>query len=208
MLFKKVFVLLDELWIGRVRAAIDDHLVVGRKERTAVVARLIGQPANVLAVRVHRVKLEVAVTLASEDDLFTIRRDGRLGVVTGRVCQVLYVLAVRCCSVDLIIRIDGPDVAVLSKVRWRRALTRSAMRRRIEHLLAVLEKVRARRASFAVRDLLHVRPVDIHPIDTVARVAVALRLKDQLLSIGGEIGLSILAGECQLLEIAQVRFSG
>ena len=99
--------------------------------------------------------------------------DGRLGIVTRAVRQILNVLAVRRRSVDVVARIDRPDVAVLCKIGIRRAFASAAVGRRIKDLLAALEKIRACRAAFAVGDLVYIRAVDIHPIDAVARVAVA-----------------------------------
>ena len=69
----------DLLGRGRVMRAVDD--LHRREERAAVVADLVGQPAHVPAVRVHRVEIEVAVPHRREHDPRTIAAERRLGVV-------------------------------------------------------------------------------------------------------------------------------
>ena len=58
---------------GRSDASRDRRsFVVGRVKRTAVVAGLVRQAFYVLAVGVHRIKLEVAVAFGCENDLFAV----------------------------------------------------------------------------------------------------------------------------------------
>ena len=49
--------------------------------------------------------------------------------------------------------------------------------------------------------------VDIHPVDTVAGVAVAFRLKYQLRSIERKIGFCIFAAECELFYVCKMLFA-
>src|SRR5258708_25756181 len=102
---------MDDLLYGVVRSAINDHFVIRRIIRAAVVAWLKRQPLDVLAVNVHRIQLEVAVTLAGEDDLLAVRAYGGLGVIAGRVGQIFYIPAVHRRRINVVIPVDRPDIA-------------------------------------------------------------------------------------------------
>ncbi len=176
------------------RAAINDHFIVRRIVCAAVVARLVGQAFDVFAVDVHRVQLKVAVTLGCKDDLLAVRAYGRLGVITGRIGQILDILAVRSCGINFVIPINRPNIAFWP-VGLRRAFSFAAKGRRVEHLFATLEKIRARGASLAIRDHVNVRAVDVHRVDLIAGAPVALWLKDQLLAVKRKISLCIFAAK-------------
>src|SRR6185503_3977749 len=77
------------------------------------------------------------------------------------------------------------------------------MRRRISYSLAVRIKIRTGRSSFAGRNHSHIRTVDVHRVDLIAR-ASASRLKDQFLSVSREIRLGVLAAEAQLANVGEV----
>jgi hypothetical protein len=66
------------------------------------------------------------------------------------------------------------------------------------------EEVRTGCTAVAGRDELRVRAVDIHRVDLIAGVAFARRLKDQLLAVGGEVSLGVLAAEGQLFQVPEV----
>ena len=61
--------------------AIDDFLAVIGKERAAVVAEFVRQLADVAAVGVHGVNIEIAIARGGEDDFLAVAADGRLGIV-------------------------------------------------------------------------------------------------------------------------------
>jgi hypothetical protein len=54
---------------------------------------------------------------------------------------------------------------------------------------------------------LDIRAVDIHPVDPVAWMSVAFRLKYQLLSIERKICLGIFAAECELFYVCKMLFA-
>ena len=68
------------------------------------------------------------------------------------------------------------------------------------------EEVRASRAAVAGRNHLHVRSVDIHRVNLIAFTAVARRLKDQFLAVGGKVSFGILSAKGQLFDIAEMLF--
>src|SRR5690606_17922695 len=63
---EQALVLLEVL-TARSRSAPHDLLALGVEERAAVVARRVRQPADVAAIRVHPIKLEIAVAPGGED---------------------------------------------------------------------------------------------------------------------------------------------
>src|SRR5436309_658417 len=81
----------------------------------------IGQAFDVLAVDIHRIQLEIAVTLGRENYLFAVGRNSRFGVIAGAVGQVFDVLAIGCRGIDVVIRVYRPDIA-FRIIRGRRAL--------------------------------------------------------------------------------------
>ena len=54
----------------------------------------------------------------------------------------------------------------------------------------------------------HLRPVDAHGVDLVALAALARGLEDQLLAIGREVRLGVLAAEGELLDVGQMQLLG
>ena len=72
----------------RMISAIDDLLAVVRPEWTTIVTEFVRQPAHVLAVGVHRVDVEIAVTHRSENEFLAVERDRCFRVVAGRVGQL------------------------------------------------------------------------------------------------------------------------
>jgi hypothetical protein len=89
-----------------------------REEGAAVVAGLVGEAADVGAVGVHGVDVDVAVAGGGEDDLRAVVRDGGLGVVPGVVREAAQVGAVGPGGVD-VVGVEGPDVALCAVRRWR-----------------------------------------------------------------------------------------
>src|SRR5205085_2834645 len=74
--------------------AIDDLLAIRGEERAPVVAGGVGQTADVRAVNVHRVHLQVAVLEGREDQHATVRRERRLGRVHAVIRETLAIAAV------------------------------------------------------------------------------------------------------------------
>src|SRR5438105_698151 len=90
---------------------VDDLLAIVREERTAIVAKFVGQLADMAAVGVHGVNVQVSMTSGGEEDLLSIAANGGLGVVAGRVGQAAQVAAVGLGGVDVIGVVDRPHVA-------------------------------------------------------------------------------------------------
>src|SRR2546421_10731680 len=96
-------------------SAIDDLLAVIRPERAAVVTKFIRQTLHVLTTRIHRVDVQITITLRSEHQL-TLPIDGRLSVVTGRGRQSFEIRSIRVRGEDIERVIDRPHIA-LRKIR-------------------------------------------------------------------------------------------
>src|SRR5260221_623716 len=68
----------------------DEALAVGGKHREGVEIGMMGELADVAAIRVHCKNVEVAVARGREDNFLAIAADGRFSVVTaGRICQAV-----------------------------------------------------------------------------------------------------------------------
>ena len=149
--------------------APDDLLAITREERAAVVSRVCGDAGFARAIGLHGPQVEVAAALGGVENRVGLPVDGRLCVVAVRVRQALLDLAVVGSQEDVVSGKDRPHVA-FAAVGRRRALRRPFVRRAVDKVLVVLEKVRARRPSLACGDQLLVRTVGIHQKDLVALV--------------------------------------
>src|SRR5208283_592030 len=207
ILLKKLFIFADlGVGLGMI-GAVDDPLAVFGIERAAVVAELVRELLDVLAVGVHRINVEVAVARGSENDLFAVFGDGGFGIVAGRGGELLHIGAVEVGGEDVVSRINGPHVA-LGEVGPRRAGRVGQVRRGIKNLVSVREDVAACGAALAGRDHLLAGAVYVHGENLVALQAVAGGLEDQLLAVGREIGLGIRAAEGELAHVAEMLFFG
>ena len=101
----------------RMIGAIDDLLAVIRPERAAVVTKFIRQPLHVLTIRIHRVDVQITITLRSEHQL-ALPIDGRLSVVTGRRRQSFEIRSVRVRGEDIERVIDRPHIALREIRTW------------------------------------------------------------------------------------------
>src|SRR5712675_337904 len=80
------------------------------------------------------------------------------------------------------------------------------MGRSVDQPLTVRREITAGRAAVARTHQLLVRAVGIHGEFLIAFVRLARGLKNDLFAVGPEIGFSILAGEGELTDVAQVNF--
>src|SRR5262245_9839233 len=71
--------LLFGLWMV---GSIDNGFAVPGEKWTAIVSLLGGEPLGAGAVGVHGVNVEISGSHGCENDLFTVSRDGSLGIVT------------------------------------------------------------------------------------------------------------------------------
>src|SRR6476619_2807582 len=101
----------------------DNLLAVVRPEGTAIVTEFICQTANVFAVSVHGVNIQVPIAHRGEYE-FALTRDGCFRVVPGSAGQLLQVRTIRPCRKNVERRVDSPDIT-LRKVRTRRTLFRA-----------------------------------------------------------------------------------
>src|SRR5271154_2968376 len=92
-------------------SAIDDPFSIWRIERPAVISQLMRELLNVLAIRVHRVNIQVAVAQGSEDNLLAVLRNGRLGVIAWSGRQLLKIRAIGIRRKNVVAGINRPDVA-------------------------------------------------------------------------------------------------
>jgi hypothetical protein len=76
----------------------------------------------------------------------------------------------------------------------------------VENLLAVGVEETAGGASLAGRDHALVAAIDIHGENLIALHVAVGRLEDQLLAVGGEVGLGVLATKGELVDVAQMFF--
>src|SRR6185295_18026479 len=129
--------------------APDDALAVGVEEGAAVVAGRAGQAADVLAVGVHPVEIDVAVAYRREHDRAVLAAHRPLGVVAGRVGQLAQPAAVAAGAVDVVVGVQRPDVA-LTVIRPRRAGRAAPLGRREDHLAITGQEVRAGRGAAPV----------------------------------------------------------
>src|SRR5712692_2283972 len=130
-----------------------------------------------------------------------------ISVIAANVRELLQIRAVRPGGENIERVINRPDIAS-GKVRSRRTLFRTEMRRRIKDAFVAGEKVRAGGAAVAGRNQLHLRTVDVHGVNLIALVAIARRLKDQLLAVAGKVSFGVLAAEGKLTHVAQMFFLG
>src|SRR3989440_9164750 len=96
-------------------SAIDDLLAVIRPERAAVVTNFIRQTLQVLTTRIHRVDVQITITLRSKHQL-ALPIDGCLGIVTEGGRQSFEIRSIRIRGEDIESVIDRPYIA-LRKIR-------------------------------------------------------------------------------------------
>src|SRR4029077_14309220 len=134
-----------------------------------------------------------------------VGRDDRFGVVAGSGGQLLEVGAVGVGGEDVVARIDAPDVA-FGVVGPGRAVGAAEVGGGVQDLFAVGIEVRAGGAALAGRDHVLIAAVGVHDEDLVAFQRVAVGLEDELLAVGGEVGLCVLSAEGELADVVEVLF--
>src|SRR5215813_1954325 len=191
------------LFLGLGVISAEDYLfAVVAPERPAVVAEFVGQPLHVLTVLVHRVDVQVAVAQAGEDDrpVFT---DRGLGVVAVGRRQRPDVRSVEVGDEDVEAGEERPDVAA-RVIGLGRAIGRSLKRRGVDDVFVVGSEEGAGGLALAVRQHLHIRPVDVHREYLVAAVGLGRALEDQLIAVRRKIGLGVLAFVGQLFDVGEM----
>ena len=187
----------------RSRGAPDDLRAVGREEAAAVVARGVRQTLHVLAIAVHAVKLEVAVSVRGEQDRAVARADGGLGVIGRVVGQALRVRSVGIGGEDLVAVVNRPDVAVRSDpAASGRPRPRGASRR--TRCASVGKEVTAGRGLAGRHRGLALRMVDGDLENLVALERRTHRLEDQLLAVRRPVRLRVLDPVRQLPDVTEV----
>lgn len=199
------------LWCLRTAGTEHKPLAVWRKKRTAVVAKSAGHLFLVAAVDVHCPEFQVAGTDRGKDDLLAIGRNGWLGIVTGRVGQLLEDFPVKIGDENVKLLMYSPNVfAINNPWRFQTRVCRM-MGTGINDLLVAGHKIGASRFAFAGADHFGLGiPVafDGHVENLVALGAPFFigHLHGQVLIVGAEIGLGIIATERELLDIFEMFF--
>ena len=201
----------------RIEAPPDDARAVGRKERPAVVARRVGEPALVGAVHVHdvdvaeprgvffqaRLFLRAQLVIErraqrAEDDLFPIGRDRALGVVAARVGELRELRAVLVAREDVHRRVVVPRVALCfsrrAEVEFRLLFRRRlgvVVRGREDDARGAGHEKAARRFPRARRDARRFAGEQIEEVDLVKGIRrVALGLENHRVAIRREVSLA------------------
>src|SRR5581483_1145758 len=138
----------------------------------------MGQLADMAAVGIHGVNIEIAVAGGSEDDSLAIAADRGFRIVSGRVSQPAQVAGVRLGRVNVVGIVDRPDVSV-RVVGLGRALGIGSVSGRKKDAITGREKIAACRAPFAcAHELglgwLSIWSIDRNGVDLVAGNVTAL----------------------------------
>ena len=207
---------------SRPRGAPDDVRAVAVEEGPAVVTDLVGQPANVAAVGVHPIELQIAVADRGEHDRSVDGTDRGLRVISRGVGQTAEIRAVAAGAKNVVARVDCPHVA-LPLIRPRRTGRPCQVCRREDHIAGVRQEERAGGGAGTARygDRHGSRPgrtgggggsghppQHVHAKDAIATRIDRARLKDQLRPIRGEVSLRVLAAEGELAQVPQVQLVG
>src|SRR5262249_15692931 len=126
---------------------VNNLLPVVGKEGSAIIAKLMGQLADMAALSVHRVNFEVSIAHGGKNDALSIAADGGFSVVAQRAGQAVKITAVGPGGVDVVRGIDRPDVAP-GIIGLGRTFRPSSMGGRKQDPVARREEVAAGRASF------------------------------------------------------------
>ena len=203
----------EALVVGRVGGGLGIHrpphqpAPVRREVRAAVVAHPVGYPADVAAVHLHGVELDVAVARAGEHDPLPVGRHGGLGIVGVVPRESLEIAPVRPGGVDLQV-VERPDVAVRA-VGGRRAVARVLEGGAVEDPAPSVVEVAAGGAPETVRHPAHVAPIRVHHVLLIAaRPDAVLALEDQALAVRREIRFGVVAAEGELADAAQMTLAG
>jgi len=166
----------------------------------------------VAAVRIHGVDIEIAIARGGKDDLPAIASDGGFGVVSRRVGEAAQVAAVRIGGVNVVGVVDRPYIA-FGIIGLGRTLCAGRMRGRKQDALAGRKEVAAGGASLAGAQAFGscrfaIRRGYGNAVDLVTGDITSLVLVDQIMVIGGKIGLGILPAKSKLADIAQMLLTG
>src|SRR5439155_18846076 len=112
-----------------------------------------------------------------KNDLFPVRRNRSLCIVTRTLRQTGQFRAVEISTEDLIRRINGPDVAFAAIRRRWAGITRQ-MSGSINEPLSVGKKEAAGRPAFARASKSHVASIDVHAENRVPLERRPARLED------------------------------
>src|SRR5579875_731550 len=187
-------------------AAEDDALAIRREERSAVVAAGgVRQLADVLAILVHDVQLQIIPTTAigAEDDRLAVGRVAAFGVVARRISQAPQAAAVGIGLKNIQARIEVPLVAAPSAgltFLFAPAIFFGILFLRLwiemaageEDFLAIGRKIRARGLADAGADTAHMLALQIHNENLIKGIAAIffLGLEDNAVAVGREIALA------------------
>ncbi len=186
--------------------APEDFGTVGAEERTAVIAHSVGDPADIAPVGVHGIQLDVAVLGAGKDQPLAVGRGRGFRVVGPVMGERLEATPVGVGGIDLEMA-QGPDVA-LGIVGVRRTGRRVGVGGAVEDPAAAVEKVPAGGPALAVGDAVQVGAVAIDDVFLVAAgVDGFLALEDQLLAVGREIRLRVVAAGGELADVRKMPFA-
>lgn len=188
--------------------AVDDFRSIIRPERSAVIAKFIGELLHVRAIGIHGKNVQVTVACRSENDMLAVASDGRFSVVSMSTTQLSEVRAIRLGDVDLVGTVDWPDVTV-RVIRLGRAIRARRMRRREKNPVSRRKEVAAGGSSLASANELGrsgfaLGRVYRHGVNLIAGHIGALMLEDQLLVVGREVRFGILAAESKLASVFQM----
>src|SRR4029453_15210466 len=134
------------LWVV---GSIDNGFAVPGEKRPAVVSLLGGESLSAGTVGIHRIDVEISRSHGSENDLFSVGRNGSLGVVTRifRQCCQSGTGTVGTSTEDFIRGINGPNIP-LASVRRRRAGIARRMSGGINESLPIRKEKPTSRAAF------------------------------------------------------------
>lgn len=185
--------------------AIDDALAIAGEEGAAVITGRARQTPDVATVGIHDVDVGIAIAHRGEDDLLPIRGDRGLRIIAGRIGELPQIGAVHARREDVVLFVERPHVAARA-IRRRGTIRTDMMRRGVDDAIPLGEEVGAGRAPLSRTDQTNLVRLQVQDEDLIAKKRRARGLKDELPSIGGEVGLGVLAAESELADVGQVAF--
>ena len=189
-----------------------DVLAIGAEEGTAVIAQLAGNALDVAAIDVAGVEVQVAVAGAGEDDFVAFRADGGFRVIAFASDQQFGLASAHGSRVDVIARINGPDVLVVrAATGYFRARRVGGVGGGVEDFLVAGHEVGAGGAAKSRADWcrwgVRRRAVgEVHHVDLIAFHTPTWvgRLEDEAAPVKRPVGFGIVAAVCELANVVEV----
>src|SRR5204863_7917099 len=128
---------------------------------------------------------------------------GGFGVITGRVRELLQNLPGVGREENIVAGKDAPEITFAAIRRFGAGIG-GFVRRGVNNMLAIAQKIAAGSAAFAARNQVRIGAIGVHDENLIAIVWLPRGLKDEPLPVGRPVSLGVLTAGSELADVGEV----